>query len=281
MHAGALATEGSVGHANWAKDDLYDAPQNEGNKLSESEFAAESEPAQDTGVDTGIGSGTRTTIDASSSTEEANEFRRKFRRVNISKHKSAIVDGLVPVWGDVALGLCADTDVLLFPAADATDADDFDWTRTKFSSNSNSSSENINSNNNSESIGNPRKWRLIVLEASWLHAKSVYRKINFYREEHKLPPIPCVRLKDITGQYWKFHEQGHAAVSSIEAIAYAAKAAGATEDTFQTLLTLFRLQKYRVLKRIKDGGRPPKAIKISGSGTGSWDTILHDALGSL
>lgn len=250
-----------------------------------------------------------TTVSTEVGSEDVNEFRRKFRRVNVAEHQSVIVDDMGPIWGDIALGLSADSDVLLFPSDDAVDAEDFDWfcrstiqlldqssssmnnrttieTATRISSNIQSNSVSSHSSNNltnsdattSSSLNTNKKWRLVVLEASWMHAKGVYRKINLYREKYKLPPIPCVRLNDITGQYWKFHEQGHAAVSSIEAIAYAAKAAGSTDETFHKLLTLFRLQKYRVLKRIRDGGKPPKAIKISGTGPGSWDSVLARAL---
>ena len=121
------------------------------------------------------------------------------------------------------------------------------------------------------------------------------------------------------GQYWRFQENGHSAVSTIEALAYTAVAAhrvlhtpvtatatdtvidtsvttsittftGGTADShetaatadskaaeaevdnlFNTLLTLFRLQKYRVLTRVfVEGGRAPKAIRVTGVGLGSW-----------
>ena len=43
------------------------------------------------------------------------------------------------------------------------------------------------------------------------------------------------------------------------------------------LLTLFRLQKRRVLQRVKEGGRAPKAVMVRGEGLGSWDalTLTH------
>lgn len=40
-----------------------------------------------------------------------------------------------------------------------------------------------------------------------------------------------------------------------------------------TLLTLFRLQKLRVLGRVKEGGKAPKAVRVSGEGLGAWGSI--------
>ena len=92
----------------------------------------------------------------------------------------------------------------------------------------------------------------------------------------------------ITGQYWRFQEHGHSAVSTIEAIAHTAlTAARAMNNTcmasknesdcdklFESLLLLFQVQKYRVLKRVSsEGGRAPKAIKVSGVGLGDWSYL--------
>ena len=40
-----------------------------------------------------------------------------------------------------------------------------------------------------------------------------------------------------------------------------------------TLLTLFHLQKLRVLGRVKEGGKAPKAVRVSGEGLGAWGSI--------
>ena len=120
------------------------------------------------------------------------------------------------------------------------------------------------------------KKRLVVIEASWEHGKSVANRINIYRRQFGLLPLQYVRLSSLTGQYWKFQNEGLSAVSSIEAIAYTALEAGCSQDTFENLLTLFRLQKYRVLSRLVEGGKPPKAIKVSGDGMRSWEDLLGD-----
>ena len=46
------------------------------------------------------------------------------------------------------------------------------------------------------------------------------------------------------------------------------------------LLLLFRVQKYRVLKKIDEGGKIPRAVEVSGCGVGSWKE-LTDALVSV
>ena len=51
-------------------------------------------------------------------------------------------------------------------------------------------------------------------------------------------------------------------MSTIEAITHSAKAAGLSEEDCHSLLFLFRLQKFRVFKRVDDGGRPPRAINV-------------------
>lgn len=40
-----------------------------------------------------------------------------------------------------------------------------------------------------------------------------------------------------------------------------------------SLLTLFHLQKQRVLGRMKEGGKAPKAVRVSGEGLGAWDPV--------
>jgi len=49
------------------------------------------------------------------------------------------------------------------------------------------------------------------------------------------------------------------------------------EEYYFPLLTLFYLQKYRVLSRINDGGKIPRAIQCHGDGLGSWKS-LTDAI---
>lgn len=48
-----------------------------------------------------------------------------------------------------------------------------------------------------------------------------------------------------------------------------------------TLLTLFRLQKLRVLGRVKEGGKAPKAVRVSGEGLGAWGSIPAPAPSSV
>jgi hypothetical protein len=84
-----------------------------------------------------------------------------------------------------------------------------------------------------------------------------------------------VILEDITGEYWRFHEFGHSAVSTIEAIAHTARAAGTLEENIESLLVLFQLQKHRVLRKVEDGGKAPKAMVVSGEGLGSWSELTE------
>jgi hypothetical protein len=110
-----------------------------------------------------------------------------------------------------------------------------------------------------------------------MYGKSMYRRIVKYRNDHGLAPLQCVTLENVVGGYWKFHNEGHGAVSSIEAIAHAAAAAGLDANSLEAFLVLFRLQKYRVLDRITAGGKPPRAVCVAGVGIGSWKS-LTDAL---
>lgn len=124
------------------------------------------------------------------------------------------------------------------------------------------------------------KWRLVLLEASWAHGKTMEMQIRELRAERGLAPLPLVTLEGVTGEYWRFHTEGHSAVSSIEAVTHAARAAGATHEVCEALLLLFRLQKQRVLRSVKEGGKVPKAINVAGNGIGSWKH-LTDSLLSL
>jgi hypothetical protein len=175
-----------------------------------------------------------------------------------------------PIWGPVVRMLDASRDVLLFPDSSAISADKFDW---KCQPGRPGRADCLAE---SSDVATP-KWRLVVLEASWMYGKSMYRRIVKYRNDHGLAPLQCVTLENVVGGYWKFHNEGHGAVSSIEAIAHAAAAAGLDANSLEAFLVLFRLQKYRVLDRITAGGKPPRAVCVAGVGIGSWKS-LTDAL---
>eukprot|EP01042_Synura_sphagnicola_P004087 gene4087-5146_t len=103
-------------------------------------------------------------------------------------------------------------DVVLFPAAGAIVATEFPWHNTH------TFSKNI--------TPSPQRWRLVVLEASWHHGKSMARRIVEVRRSLGLPALTFVSLpSDAVGEYWRFHEEGHSSVSTIEAINHAAVAA--------------------------------------------------------
>lgn len=138
-------------------------------------------------------------------------------------------------------------DVLLFPYPDSTPADVFPW--------------------------HEQRWRLLVLEASWGYAKAMSQQIVNYRKQHNLPPLRSVSLHNVVGQYWRFQSEGHSAVSTIEAIAHTARTAGSTEQDENDLLTLFKVQKHRVLGNLKVGAKVPRAMEVSGAGTGSWKEV--------
>lgn len=92
-----------------------------------------------------------------------------------------------------------------------------------------------------------------------------------------LPPLHCVVLRNVVGKYWRFHEEGHSAVSTIEAIAHAAAAAGLDEPYVEGLLLLFKLQRFRVLDNVENGGKIPRAMLVSGSGVGGWGCLTGDS----
>ncbi len=80
------------------------------------------------------------------------------------------------------------------------------------------------------------------------------------------------KLFNTLGEYWRFHNEGNSAVSTIEAIAYAAKGAGMCEESYDALLVLFRLQQLRVFENIDVGDKKvPRAIKVNGFGLGEWE----------
>eukprot|EP01036_Dinobryon_divergens_P026672 gene26673-35348_t len=170
-------------------------------------------------------------------------------------------------WNRLVGALHPDRDVLLFPDRDAVVASEFQWGNRSDIAQSLASLSLASSTAEKQSevqSGMPttgRKWRLVILEGSWNYAKTMAWQIIAYRKERHLPPLPCVILKDLTGEYWRFHHEGHSAVSTIEAIAHTALAAGLSTPQFDDLLLLFRLQKWRVMRSVRDGGKVPKAVE--------------------
>lgn len=158
--------------------------------------------------------------------------------------------------------LDVDRDVVLFPSDEATSADAFPWHTSNESATSTSSSST-------------HRWRLVVLEASWMYGKKMARQLDDLRRHYGLPLLRTVTLEGVVGRYWRFHSEGLAAVSTIEAIAHTASAAGLCSDYCDRLLILFNLQRYRVLSHVEDGGKVPRAMLVAGTGEGGWhcDTL--------
>lgn len=148
-------------------------------------------------------------------------------------------------WEDIVAGLDASKDAVLFPSDDAEMAHEFSWHENG-------------------------RVRLVVLEASWQHGKNMARLIRQHRKSLGLQPLQYVKLESIVGGYWKFHVEGHSAVSTIEAIAHTAVAAGLPAQDMDTVLTLFHVQKHRVLENMSTGNKPPRAIVVAGAGIGAW-----------
>jgi len=180
-------------------------------------------------------------------------------------------------WKQTVESLDHTRDVVLFPCDAAQQAETFPWTDCPHIS---QSSESTTEKNSSPPFDKQQRWRLVVLEANWTYGKGMAQQLRQHRAAVGLPPLRFVQLTDITGQYWKFQTVGHSAVSTIEAIAHTAGAAGVGEEVVGTLLTLFYLQKHRVLQRIELGGKAPRAIEVSGAGLGSWKE-LTDSLAEL
>jgi hypothetical protein len=172
-------------------------------------------------------------------------------------------------WQAVVEALDADNDVILFPYPNSVPATDFDWDRKS------SACEKLSSDATSEDtvFVPPKRWRLVVLEASWGYGKTMAQQVIDHRKAKGLSPIKSVILTNITGEYWKFQAEGQSAVSTIEAIAHAAKQAGLSDDKVDNLLILFRLQKYRMLQHTIVGGKIPRAVEVTGDRLGSWKDI--------
>ena len=194
-------------------------------------------------------------------------------------------------WGYLISALDADRDLLLFPGGDAVLVDSVEWANPSFGGAPDLACDTSGYANDSETISSHkgivadrdgvkmnskfRKYRIIVLEANWANGKIMYKQIMRYRAEKGLPPLRCLILKDgIVGAYWRFHEEGTNAVSTIEAISHAAEAAGANEWDVNVLLLLFRLQRTRVLENVGENeGKKPKAMAVEGMGVGCWKSV--------
>lgn len=173
------------------------------------------------------------------------------------------------IWNEIVESWDPEVDVLLFPYADSIPADEFPWEM-----------DSVGASATREATPK-RKRRLLVLEASWQHAKAMSQRIVDHRKAKGLPPIPSVILKDVTGEYWRFQTVGQSAVSTIEAIVHTARAAGASVEDTEHLLTMFKVQKYRVLKSTETR-KTPRAIEVAGVGTGSWkETCCIDEDGRI
>eukprot|EP00598_Pedospumella_elongata_P008545 CAMPEP_0184994894 /NCGR_PEP_ID=MMETSP1098-20130426/51083_1 /TAXON_ID=89044 /ORGANISM="Spumella elongata, Strain CCAP 955/1" /LENGTH=549 /DNA_ID=CAMNT_0027521055 /DNA_START=20 /DNA_END=1669 /DNA_ORIENTATION=+ len=193
-------------------------------------------------------------------------------------------------WQQVVESLDHTRDVVLFPCDTAQQAEAFPWSECPhihhidIAGETEGEEEVVKSQETHPKDVEPARvsprWRLVVLEANWNYGKHMALQIRQHRALLGLPPLHFVQLSNITGQYWKFQTEGHAAVSTIEAIAHTAGAAGCSSDTVDAMLTLFLLQKHRVLKRIEMGGKVPRAVEVSGAGLGSWKD-LTDSLTEL
>jgi len=127
--------------------------------------------------------------------------------------------------------------------------------------------------------------RVVVLEASWNNSKAMFRQLQDGLVARGRPPLRAVKLQDIVGTYWKFHYEGNAAVSTIEAIVHllleTSSANSLSEDISESdrkqylnLLWLFECQRLRLINRVEAGGKVPRAIEVKGTGIGSWKPFL-------
>jgi hypothetical protein len=195
-------------------------------------------------------------------------------------------------WDSIVGQLDAENDLVLFPSDDATSINEINWNNLIVKANNNILNEgrgvseisegdkchgsscdymDIDAENSCKYMRKNCK-RLVVLEATWSGGKTMARQIVQIRQRLGLPPLQYVTLNctGVTARYWRFQTVGNSAVSTIEAISHAAAAAGATNRDVETLLTLFNVQKYRVVNAIKSGGKVPRAMEVSGTGLGSW-----------
>lgn len=171
-------------------------------------------------------------------------------------------------WHGAAESLNSETDILLFPFDSAANVNSFDWRKHPL-----------------EEKDTEDRYRIVVVEASWNYGQTIARQIMDHRASKGLAPIRCVKLNDIVGRYWRFHEKGHSAVSTVECIVHTAMAAWLNrkeaviaDEHLRTwtsdLLLLFRLQRFRVLKSVDEPGRKcPRAMAVQGTGPTSWANV--------
>lgn len=184
-------------------------------------------------------------------------------------------------WQQIIESLDPTRDVILFPYPNSTLAEEFPWSKCSYiapisveEDHNKKGSAFVEVCNSSIPYNKSNRWRLVVLEASWGYAKTMAQQIVEHRVSKNLLPIPSVILTNVTGQYWRFQAEGHAAVSTIEAIAHTAHSAGLDSKSVKDLLVLFELQKYRVLNNSeKRGCKAPRAITVEGVGLGDWKKV--------
>jgi hypothetical protein len=201
-------------------------------------------------------------------------------------------------WQKVVESLDAENDILLFPYPNSISADEFDWYRQQDEEHSLPAADVDETEKGTSSSSLPlndrKRYRLVVLEASWGYGKTMAQQILDHRKAKQLPPMKSIILQNILGEYWRFQSEGHSAVSTIEALAHTARVAirkrpchnnnneeekqqseAEAEKTFHDLLILFRLQKYRVLQHVsKEGGKVPRAMEVTGDPKkGSWKLV--------
>lgn len=189
-------------------------------------------------------------------------------------HESVISSG----WAKVVQTFNYDRDVILFPSKDALSIQDLSWTETTSATSDKKESSDDNNDRDypledrlqemslfDNSERDQEKYRLILIESTWNGAKSIVNHVQKVRVALGLPPLRCVSLPEsVSGLYWKLQHVGSSAVSTIEALTHAAKAAGCDSEEADKLLVLFFLQRYRLLNRIKSDGRPPRAVDVRG-----------------
>jgi len=182
-------------------------------------------------------------------------------------------------WVDMLCSFDHDRDVLLFPCKGAIPVNELDWS-------CGGSSDGVGGGGVDEAEEEAkrksrRRRRLVVIESSWNNGKTMANQLYAGRIALGLPPLVCVTLGSeeeegkgaVVGTYWRFHNEGKSAVSTIEAIAHVARATGTSEQHISDLLLLFEVQKQRVFDRVLSGGRAPRAIVVQGQGVGSWKEL--------
>ena len=177
-------------------------------------------------------------------------------------------------WAEVARSFDYDHDIVLFPCENSMDIQDLNWCNScddvademveQFENMSLSTIDRGHSSDNTSK--NSAFSRLILIESTWGGAKTIVSSLQHVRSVLGLPALRCASLPEsIHGLYWKLQRVGSSAVSTIEALSHAALACGCSAGEAETLLTLFYLQRYRVMKKVEKGqGRVPKAVDVRG-----------------